>query len=106
MKILAGSRLPLAMVRRLDVTVQRCRGVSCRPTWNSAFSENCTLDTLYWAAKTGRERNTGAAWNPLEAMLNVLPSGVAASGRKKPDASLSRAANDFEALERLRRLAF
>jgi len=28
------------------------------------------------------------------------------AGRKKPDASLAGAANDFEALERLRKLAF
>jgi hypothetical protein len=84
-------------------------------------SEECMLDTLHWAAKTGREQNTGAARNlieeahligdptlltALEALLNVLPPGVAASGRKKPDASLSGAANDFEALERLRKLAF
>jgi adenine-specific DNA methylase len=84
-------------------------------------SEDCMLDTLHWAAKIGREQNTGAARNlieeahligdptlltALEALLNVLPPGVAASGRKKPDASLSGAANDFEALERLRKLAF
>jgi hypothetical protein len=79
------------------------------------------LDTLHWAAKTGREQNTGVARNlieeahligdptlltALDALLNVLPPGVAAAGRKKPDASLSGAANDFEALERLRKLAF
>jgi hypothetical protein len=38
--------------------------------------------------------------------LNVLPPGVASAGRKKPDANLVGAANDFEALERLRKLAF
>jgi hypothetical protein len=84
-------------------------------------SEDGMLDTLHWAAKTRREQNTGAARNlieeahligdptpltALEALLNVLPPGVAASGRKKPDASLSGAANDFEALERLRKPAF
>jgi hypothetical protein len=73
------------------------------------------LHTLRWAAKTGREQNTGAARNLLEeahligeptlltapeALLNVLPLGVAASGGRKPDAGLSGAANDFEALER------
>jgi hypothetical protein len=42
----------------------------------------------------------------LEALLNVLPPGVALTGRKKPDANLAGAANDFEALERLRKLAF
>jgi adenine-specific DNA methylase len=84
-------------------------------------SEACMLDVLHWAAKTGREQNTGAARNlieeaqligdptlltALEALLNVLPPGVASAGRKKPDASLTGAANDFEALERLRKLAF
>jgi putative DNA methylase len=42
----------------------------------------------------------------LEALLNVLPPGVPAAGKKKPDANLTGAANDFEALERLRKLAF
>jgi hypothetical protein len=84
-------------------------------------SEECMLDTLHWAAKTGREQNTGAARNlieeahligdptlltALEALLNVLPPAVPSAGRKKPDAHLTGAANDFEALERLRKLAF
>jgi hypothetical protein len=79
------------------------------------------LDTLHWAAKTAREQNTGAAQSliesahligdptlltALEALLNVLPAGVASAGKKKPDANLTGAANDFEALERLRKLAF
>jgi putative DNA methylase len=85
------------------------------------ISDECMLDTLHWAAKTGREQNTGAARNlieearligdptlltALEALLNVLPPGIASSGTKKPDAHLTGAANDFEALERLRKLAF
>jgi len=84
-------------------------------------SADCMLDTLHWAAKVGRERNTGAARNliedahligdptlltALEALLNVLPPGAASTGRKKPDTNLAGAANDFEALERLRKLAF
>jgi hypothetical protein len=84
-------------------------------------SDECMLDTLHWAAKTAREQNTGAARNlieeahligdptlmtALEALLNVLPPGVALAGRKKPEAHLAGAANDFEALERLRKLAF
>ena len=86
-----------------------------------SVGEECMLDTLHWAAKTAREQNTGAARNlieeahligdptlltALEALLNVLPPGVASAGKKKPDASLTGAANDFEALERLRKLAF
>jgi adenine-specific DNA methylase len=84
-------------------------------------SAECMLDTLHWAAKTGREQNTGAARSliedahligdptlltALEALLNVLPPGVPSTGKKKPDANLTGAANDFEALERLRKLAF
>jgi putative DNA methylase len=84
-------------------------------------SEECMLDTLHWAAKTGREQNTGAARSliedarllgdptlltAIEALLNVLPPGVVLAGKKKPDANLAGAANDFEALERLRKLAF
>jgi hypothetical protein len=84
-------------------------------------SEECMLDVLHWAAMTAREQNTGAAQSliesahllgdptlltALEALLNVLPPGVASAGRKKPDANLAGAANDFEALERLRKLAF
>ena len=84
-------------------------------------SEECMLDVLHWAAKTGREQNTGAARNlieeaqligdptlltALEALLNVLPPGVPSAGKKKVDANLTGAANDFEALERLPKLAF
>ena len=35
-----------------------------------------------------------------------MPPGIASAGKKKPDANLAGAANDFEALERLRKLAF
>jgi putative DNA methylase len=83
-------------------------------------SEECMLDTLHWAAKTAREQNTGAAKSlieearliedptlltALEAMLNVLPPALPSS-KKKLDLNLTGAANDFQALERLRKLAF
>lgn len=83
-------------------------------------SDECMLDTLHWAAKTAREQNTGAAKNlieeahlledptlltALEALLNVLPPALPSS-KKKPDLNLAGAANDFQALERLRKLAF
>jgi adenine-specific DNA methylase len=83
-------------------------------------SGDCMLDTLHWAAKIAREQNTGAAKSmieearlkedptfltALEAMLNVLPPALPSS-KKKPDVNLSGAANDFQALERLRKLAF
>jgi len=75
----------------------------------------------HWAARIGREQNTGAARSliedahligdptlltALEALLKVLPQGVPSAGKKKPDANLAGAADDFEALERLRKLAF
>jgi adenine-specific DNA methylase len=85
-----------------------------------SLNTECMLDALHWAAKTAREQNTGAAKNiiegarllqdptwltALEAILNVLPP-IVPSAKKKPDAILSGAANDFQALERLRKLAF
>jgi adenine-specific DNA methylase len=84
------------------------------------LNDECMLDTLHWAAKVGREQNTGAAKNlieearlledptlltALEALLNVLPPAAPAA-KKKADSTLSGAANDFQALERLRKLAF
>ncbi|MBV9397055.1 MAG: DUF1156 domain-containing protein [Bryobacterales bacterium] len=78
------------------------------------------LDRLHEAAYTVRFQNTEAARNrleslrlvddptlltALEALLNVLPP-VAPRGKKKPDPNLEGAASDFEALEKLRRLAF
>ena len=41
----------------------------------------------------------------LETMLNMLPPALPSS-KKKPDVNRSGAANDFQALERLRKLAF
>lgn len=81
----------------------------------------CTLCTLQHAALAGREQNTGVAQamiqdagladdptllTALEVMLNVLPPPAAARRAKKADAFLGGAANDFEALEKLRQLAF
>ncbi|MBV8817596.1 MAG: DUF1156 domain-containing protein, partial [Acidobacteriaceae bacterium] len=78
------------------------------------------LDRLHEAAYTVRFQNTEAARNRLEslrllddptlltgleALLNVLPP-VAPRSKKKADPSLEGAASDFEALEKLRRLAF
>jgi adenine-specific DNA methylase len=79
------------------------------------------LDTLHQAALAGREQNTGAAQTlieqagltddptlltTLEVLLNVLPPPAAAKRAKKADPMLGGAASDFEALERLRQLAF
>lgn len=42
----------------------------------------------------------------LEALLNVLSPVADAGDKKRPDDHLQAAANDFQALEKLRRLAF
>ena len=83
-------------------------------------SEEVMLDTLHHAAVTAQEQNTGAAaqvieeagltgdatlLTTLEALLNVLPP-VANTGGKKKDEHVAAANSDFEALEKLRRLAF
>jgi putative DNA methylase len=79
------------------------------------------LDRLHEAAYTVRFQNTEAARNrleslrllddptlmtALEALLNVLPPVSLLRGKKKLDPTLEGAASDFEALEKLRRLAF
>ncbi|HMF35182.1 MAG TPA: hypothetical protein VKF17_01020, partial [Isosphaeraceae bacterium] len=79
------------------------------------------LDTLHQAAALGRDQNTGVAqaaleqadlladatlMTALEALLNVLPPSALAPKGKADDGGLSGAASDFEALEKLRRLAF
>lgn len=78
------------------------------------------IDTLHQAAALVREQNTGAAqaaleqagllsdatvMTALETLLNVLPP-PALAGKGKPEGGLSGAASDFDALEKLRRLAF
>ena len=79
------------------------------------------LDTLHQAAALGRDQNTGAAqavleqadlladatmMTALETLLNVLPHSSLAPRGKAEEGGLSGAASDFEALEKLRRLAF
>src|SRR5271157_1607013 len=79
------------------------------------------LDTLHQAAALGRDQNTGAAqtvlekadllgdatlMTALETLLNVLPHSSLAPKGKAEEGGLSGAASDFEALEKLRRLAF
>jgi putative DNA methylase len=82
--------------------------------------EAVMLDTLHQAAVVGRDQNTGVAktliedaglladatlLTALEALLNVLPP-VGSASSKKADPLLTGASSDFEALEKLRRLAF
>jgi hypothetical protein len=79
-------------------------------------ADRCMLDVLHRAALLGREQNTGAArglleraqllsdatlMTALEALLRVLPAGAA-----KSSSPLFGASEDFQALEKLRRLAF
>ncbi|HEY7423607.1 MAG TPA: hypothetical protein VH682_05125 [Gemmataceae bacterium] len=86
-----------------------------------ALDGTVMLDVLHHAALIGREQNTGAAktvieeakllddptlLTALEVLLNVLPPPAATRRAKKADALLDGAASDFEALEKLRRLAF
>ncbi len=84
------------------------------------IGEVCMLDTLHRAASIVREQNTGAAkqaiedngliddgalMTALQAMLNVLPA-ISTSSGSKIDVHLEGASSDFEALEKLRALAF
>ena len=79
------------------------------------------LDTLHQAAALGRDQNTGVAqavlekadllsdatlMTALETLLNVLPPSSLTPRGKTEEGGLSGAASDFEALEKLRRLAF
>ena len=83
------------------------------------WTGDCLIDALHSAAYLAQTQNVGAAKdalqkhellsNPslrtaLEALLNVLQP-TAVSG-KQTDSFLESAASDFEALEKLRRLAF
>jgi len=85
------------------------------------MGDSCMLDTLHQAAAIVREQNTGAAkkaiedngllddatlLTALEALLNVLPAVGNPEKGPRLDANLAGAGNDFEALEKLRRLAF
>jgi adenine-specific DNA methylase len=99
--------------------------------WDSSFRKRkgrlgpvggaVMLDTLHQAAALGIEQNTGAAkelidqaglvddatfLTALEALLNVLPPGGSMAKGKSEDVPVTGASNDFEALEKLRRLAF
>lgn len=134
-KFPADEALKLARVVGLDFD-QEVKNVACAVSgddvtlWDSQMRltkgklttgpQAPMLDRLHEAAYTVRFQNTEAARNrleslrllddptlmtALEAMLNVLPP-VAPRGKKKPDPTLEGAASDFEALEKLRRLAF
>jgi len=134
-KFPADEALKLARVVGLDFD-QEVKNVACAVSgedvtlWDShtrvtkskltTGPEAPMLDRLHEAAYTVRFQNTEAARNrldslrllddptlmtALEALLNVLPP-VAPRGKKKPDPTLEGAASDFEALEKLRRLAF
>ena len=85
------------------------------------MGDTCMLNTMHQAASIVRDQNTGAAkkaiednglledatlLTALEALLNVLPAVANPEKAPKLDANLSGASSDFEALEKLRRLAF
>lgn len=125
----ADEALKLARVIGLDFD-QQVRNVVCDlktdqvTLWDSRtrhekgklghVGDEVMLDTLHWAALTVRDQNTGAAKSmleranliddptlktALEAMLKVLPQRAMGS-------ALAGFAADFEALEKLRHLAF
>jgi adenine-specific DNA methylase len=86
----------------------------------SADGSSGMIDALHHAAYQGRTKNLEAARELLEragimdnpnfrsamqAILEVLPVGTAFSGVELP-ADVAGAGNDFEAIEKLRRLAF
>lgn len=86
-----------------------------------AVGGSVALDTLHQCAALGREQNTGLAqaaleeagllgdatlMTALEALLNVLPYPTQLGKVKADEGGLSGSASDFDALEKLRRLAF
>jgi adenine-specific DNA methylase len=85
------------------------------------MGDSCMLNTLHQAAAIVRDQNTGAAkkaiedngllddttmLTALEALLNVLPAVANPDKALKLDANLAGASSDFDALEKLRKLAF
>jgi putative DNA methylase len=85
------------------------------------MGDACMLDTLHQAAAIIRDQNTGAAkkavednkllddatlLTALEALLNVLPAVANPEKAPKLDANLAGASSDWDALEKLRKLAF
>ena len=85
------------------------------------MGDTCMLNTLHQAASIVRDQNTGAAkkaiednglledatlLTALEALLNVLPAVSNTEKVPKLDANLAGASGDFDALEKLRKLAF
>ena len=85
------------------------------------MGDTCMLNTLHQAASIVREKNTGASrkaiedngllddatlLTTLEALLNVLPAVANPEKAPKLEAHLAAASSDFDALEKLRRLAF
>ena len=126
----ADEALNLARVVGLDFDKQ-LKNVLCEvkgnvvTLWNSKnrklarWSEDCLIDVLHSAANLVQTQNVGAAKQmlekqnlldhpgfrtALEALLNVLQPTSISGGAT--DLSLAGAATDFEALEKLRRLAF
>jgi len=85
------------------------------------MGDTCMLNTLHQAASIVREKNTGASkkaiedhglhddatlLTTLEALLNVLPAVANPERAPKLEAHLAAASSDFDALEKLRKLAF
>ena len=98
-----------------DSTVRKAKGKL------GPMGDTCMLNTLHQAASIVREKNTGASkkaiedngllddatlLTTLEALLNVLPAVANPEKAPKLEAHLAAASSDFDALEKLRKLAF
>ena len=97
-----------------DSTVRKAKGKL------GPMGDTCMLNTLHQAASIVREKNTGASkkaiedngllddatlLTTLEALLNVLPAVASPEKAPKLEAHLAAASSDFDALEKLRKLA-
>ena len=102
---------PLGLITRPDAPSYRATGAGQRRLHARyvALGGKGGTRAEYWSGeksdRKARLNEDPTFLTALEAMLNVLPPALPSS-KKKPDANLSGAANDFQALERLRKLAF
>jgi len=110
----------LAEKKASDIRLWDSAGRAAKGALGAADGSKGLIDTLHHAANLARTRTTAAArdlieyaglqedprfFAALEAVLEVLPVSAAFTGIEL-DGDVAAAGNDFEALEKLRRLAF